>query len=259
MFSPVFREEWRIIRNQLVKPGMYSISNAGRVKNNYTGLILKQGIINSGYLVVPLRCSDIPSRHFLIHRLVCEEFVNNDDPLRNTVNHKDGNKLLDHFYNLEWATQSENNEHAKENGLNHGFADTHYKAKLTNAQVEKICEMLVANCRYKDILDTIGLDSSDATHNNNYDLIGNIKRGIAWSSISKNYNFPENRVSPIYTNDQVRQMCEFLTQSVPAKEAYEKITGKIYVSSVVNKKFYEFYRKLKNREVCTAISKTYDF
>jgi hypothetical protein len=53
---------------------------------------------------------------FAVHRLVAEAFIPNND-LRECVNHKDGNKLNNHFTNLEWVTTSENHLHAYETGL----------------------------------------------------------------------------------------------------------------------------------------------
>lgn len=48
---------------------------------------------------------------FLVHRLVAECFIPNTES-KQTVNHKDGNKLNNHKDNLEWATVEENSLHA---------------------------------------------------------------------------------------------------------------------------------------------------
>ncbi len=93
----------------------YWVSNYGNVKNVKTGNSLKGSILQqNGYRIFNLRQI---KEHQLLHRMVAIVFVNNDDPLnKNQVNHKDSDKLNNHFDNLEWVTAKENMHHSFYNG-----------------------------------------------------------------------------------------------------------------------------------------------
>lgn len=93
----------------------YAIYSIGVVKNIKTGRVLKTGADNKGYLTVRLY-NNGKARTFKVRRLVAEYFIPN--PLNKPqVNHKDGIKSNNDMSNLEWATNSENQLHAVENGL----------------------------------------------------------------------------------------------------------------------------------------------
>ena len=86
----------------------YLLSNYGNIKNKFTGELKSFTIIGKGYKAVSLH-----SKPYLIHRLVAKYFVKNDNPtIKNTVNHKDENKLNNKSDNLEWCTNKENLEYS---------------------------------------------------------------------------------------------------------------------------------------------------
>lgn len=111
------REEWKDIDGY---EGYYQVSNCGRVKslarkmwNGYVWWwspekILKERVSKGkiGYSSVCLR-KDGVSKTKNIHRLVATAFVETTD-CSLYVNHKDENKLNNHYTNLEWVTPSEN-------------------------------------------------------------------------------------------------------------------------------------------------------
>lgn len=93
----------------------YSISDSGQVKNNITNLTLSLQE-QQGYKHTTLSINKKP-RRFRVHRLVALMFIPNNDPLKNVVNHKDGNRSNNDINNLEWVTQQENTIHAWETRL----------------------------------------------------------------------------------------------------------------------------------------------
>ena len=85
----------------------------GEVKSKLTGNILKPWSDGRGYLKV-----NMDGKSFRLHRLVAEAFIVNPEPtIRTIVNHKKGKKIDCRASQLEWVTQSENIQHAWDNGL----------------------------------------------------------------------------------------------------------------------------------------------
>jgi hypothetical protein len=85
-------------------------------KENKKGKIKKPTLMQIGYLFYGLWDRNKEQKQTL-HRLIAFHFIANFDPLKNHVNHKDGVKLNNAPYNLEWNTQAENNLHACRTGL----------------------------------------------------------------------------------------------------------------------------------------------
>lgn len=71
------------------------------------GSILSPKVNKKGYLSVPLSPDRVTHR---VHRLVATAFIPNDEN-KPQVNHKDGNKDNNKVENLEWSTNSENQQH----------------------------------------------------------------------------------------------------------------------------------------------------
>lgn len=95
----------------------YTISKDGVITNTKTGYIKKTWLCKNGYYYVDLQYNGYKSK-FPLHRLIATHFLPNSENKR-TVNHIDGNKLNNKLSNLEWATDSENIQHAYNNQLNH--------------------------------------------------------------------------------------------------------------------------------------------
>lgn len=80
----------------------------------YVTLLTEQAVIRSTDEVV----GDMPCmKPISIHRLLCLTFKDKPTPEHLWVNHIDGNKLNNRLDNIEWATISQNIQHAFDTGL----------------------------------------------------------------------------------------------------------------------------------------------
>lgn len=92
--------------------GKYLVYSDGKVFSfKRTGKFINGSMDKDGYNRIYIN-----GRTVLRHRFVLSTFVSNVENKR-TVNHIDGNKLNNSLSNLEWATDSENKQHAWDSGL----------------------------------------------------------------------------------------------------------------------------------------------
>lgn len=107
--------------------GFYQVSDHGNVRSLDRTIVTKAGhrctykgsmkkaIVSEGYYRVTLS-KNSDSKTYKVHRLVAENFVPGmKDGLQ--VNHMDGNRLNNHYSNLEWITHVENLRHARMIGI----------------------------------------------------------------------------------------------------------------------------------------------
>lgn len=115
-FEDLPGERWKPILGY----SKYQISDHGRVKTYFESLkiykllkLYSDPINYSGRVYVTLFPDDGSKKKTLqVSRLVSHAFVDGYSQKRNTVNHKDGNVQNNHYTNLEWLSQSENNKHS---------------------------------------------------------------------------------------------------------------------------------------------------
>jgi len=89
----------------------YWIASDGRVFSKTMNNYMKPGEHENGYLEITLR-NEEEKKAFLIHRLVAQTYIPNNDVSKCIVNHKNGIKGDNDVSNLEWVTQSENMQHS---------------------------------------------------------------------------------------------------------------------------------------------------
>lgn len=92
--------------------GLYAVTSCGRVWS-YTNKRFLNPQSNGNYYQVNLsKCGK--TRHFFIHRLVAEAYLDNPNDFPQ-VNHLDENKANNAVTNLQWCTIKDNANHGTRN------------------------------------------------------------------------------------------------------------------------------------------------
>ena len=147
-------ERWKDIEGY---DGMYQVSDLGRVRSKHSGKwkVLRPGKTGSGYLKVNL-CKDKQKKNLMIHRLVAQAFIPNDDETKTQINHINEDKEENRFWNLEWCSALYNNTY---NDIHHRRITKRTKVKDLydpNLTYDKNLEIFRANgveCSTKVISD----------------------------------------------------------------------------------------------------------
>lgn len=133
----------------------YIISEEGDVINCKTNRILKTQDNGKGYKKVTLSIGG-KQVHKYVHRLVAECYLDNKSI---QVNHKDGNKGNNHYLNLEWVTNSENQIHAHKTGLKKN-GNCLWNGKFSKEDIENIFRMKREGLKQCGIANIMGASNS---------------------------------------------------------------------------------------------------
>lgn len=152
----------------------FEISNFGAVKRN--GELIPLRTDSGGYLQTSYQDEKTHERAILlVHVCVASLFVENYDPdTCNIVNHIDANKQNNHFWNLEWVSQSENMIHAYTAGVMRN-------EPRSEEMIDRLCQALARGTPRKEICATFGVDPK---------FVSKIYTRKIWNSISSKYTFP---------------------------------------------------------------------
>lgn len=99
-------ERWRAIDGY---DGLYEVSDLGRVRSLKFGKerILKNHTLPSGYVQIGLSKNSNVKR-FLVHRLVAQAFIENDNIFNTEINHRNEDKSDNKVSNLEYCDRQYN-------------------------------------------------------------------------------------------------------------------------------------------------------
>lgn len=170
--KPISKTHWLLHQNEFWKDvaeleGIYQVSSLGRCRslnrsynrNGNTifikGKVLKMGLAN-GYKKAQLYNNGVCVKREYLHRLICISFKINNIDNKPEVNHKNGNKLDNRLFNLEWVTKSENLNHAYLLGLHlhrgGGAVGEHNR--------EEFAAMIKSGIPHKEVAKYFGVDLS---------------------------------------------------------------------------------------------------
>ena len=214
-------EEFKQILLDGITPVSYIISSYGRVfsvnYHNIPGKIreIKSHFDKDMYKVVHLSLDGKPHTE-KVHRLVGFAFIENPDPtIKTQINHKTGIKFDNHYWNLEWSTNKENQEHALNNGLKNPVkGEDVWCSKFSELEIRKICEMLENNKSIEDISSATG-----ASHN----LIHHVLRGKRWRHVTCDYDFSDYHFGKDV--EQIKNVCRLLESNLYTQAEISRMTG----------------------------------
>lgn len=163
-----------------VKQGLYEISEDGQIWSNYKKGFLIPRADRDGYLQLALSGGSRGKKIYVrIATLVAWEYLKPPPStmLDPTINHKDGNRLNNHYTNLEWMERGRNSSIRQ----NKGVGSANHEAKLNESQVKEICELLInTNISYKELAEKYHISKS---------TLSSIKNQKIWKNITSKYDF----------------------------------------------------------------------
>jgi hypothetical protein len=103
---------WKPISKEVNVRETIEISEYGDVRKIVDGKPIEyaSGVNSRGYPHIGLHNTEGVRKFYTIHRLVALTFL--PDQKNECINHIDGNRLNNHYSNLEWVTRKQNSVHA---------------------------------------------------------------------------------------------------------------------------------------------------
>lgn len=187
----------------MIKP-YYMIGTNGSVFSKISNKFLTPQVTENGYLTVHLQTEngDVIRK---IHRLEMMTFMYFKGCEKFEVNHINGNKFNNYWYNLEWSTAKENIRHAINTNLRQSYiGECNPKCKITEEMAFHIGEMLKAGYTDSEIMNILNIP--------NMSIITEIAKGKTWTYLFSNDDlkeFRKTRKGYHLTRDQYHQICLF--------------------------------------------------
>ena len=169
----------------------WEVNQEGHIRNVTTKVTKYVRLHATGYYLVQFK-SDRKTYSRKVHRLVAESFLpppteellkicESKYPYKPCVNHKDHNKLNNHYTNLEWCDIAHNNKEAILAGVVPPLKGTlNGRAVLTEQIVHEVCKLYVLGKMPSYVMTTMNISRNQATK---------IKTRATWSHITSKYKW----------------------------------------------------------------------
>ena len=132
-------EIWKpVIIENIENTKSYYVSNLGRFKNSRGTIMDNYKVNENGYIRVY-----IYNKTYALHRLIAYAFIPNPEN-KEQVNHKDGVKMNNSVFNLEWVTNKENQIHKFQAGLGNNFTRKIGQYNLDNTLIKEFSSIVGA-------------------------------------------------------------------------------------------------------------------
>lgn len=263
--NPTNGERWIKITDRIV-PGIkpiYWISDFGNVYSEFSNSLMSLSLDYRGYAVLCLSLLN-GRRTCKVHRLVALAFIldyRNTDLLQ--VNHKDGIKTNNFYWNLEWSTPKENIDHSIRMGLRTAYNENVHTSVFDNDTVLKIADLLLKNTSYKNIIDELDLTYDDATIHR----IERIRSKKTWNTLLLGYdfsNYDPYHNSRVFTKEELHSICKYLEENgkqTSTEEVFRYLgKGDFYsYPTEVRASYTHALSCLKGRSKYKNISSNYNF
>ena len=169
--------------------GVYQVSDLGRVRSKHSGewKVLKLQKSSNGYLFIKMH-KDGKGKLHLVHRLVAQAFIPNDNIFNTEVNHIDMDRQNDRMNNLEWC-------------------DRQYNITFSSKR-RKIKDLYNPDLSYQENIGLFkkqGIDCCDST-------LWNLRRDLGLNGSNRQY--VRNKIKDIYRPDlTIKQNIELFKEN----------------------------------------------
>ena len=212
--------------------------------------------INNTYVRTVMLFRDGKTRLVPVHVLVARAFCPFPDTLydsqyRIQVNHIDGVKYHNDYYNLENCDQSRNMRHVFETGLTN-------KPHFTKDEAELVCQMLQDGYSYDDIEDILRKNGCQIKQI--HQSIYKIHSGEIWRGISCKYKLPNRPLDQRLSDDLVQSICKIAsTENIYNPQIIlDRLFDRSLLSDDQIKRYVASIRNVLNGRSHVDISSNYD-